>query len=784
MEKRSFIQNGKRNSQLVKKTQNENTIKGFKPLETLRRIVQEVDSNVDLVDTLLVIARWVKNEMGVHVCSLYLTDQFTGRFVLMATEGLNPSAIGRVELAPNEGLVGLVAERLEPMNIGNASAHPHYKFVPECGEEPYRSFLGVPVLHQRKLLGVLVVQQKSARRFKHSDVAFLVTLAAHLASAIALATAKDPNWHGRNRRSSGQYIEGLPGAPGVAVGTGVVVFGSLDLNTIPNRIPENPDAEEVALQNAVARAGQEMRKLSKNLHGLVPDEDRALFDAYATIVESDALVDAALERIHAGNWAPGALREVIEQHARQFDAIEDPYLRDRANDIRDIGRRILAHLQEQEPVLPEYTNDTILVGENLSPVDLALVPPELLAGVVSGYGSVSSHLSILARSLGVPTITGIASSITVSELDGKRLALDGYRGRLYVEPADPVRREFRRLVREEKQLLENLKTLRDQPAQTPDGVRINLYTNMGMTLDLSHSIEVGAEGVGLYRTEFPFMLANRFPSEQEQRAVYRQALETFAPRPVVLRTLDIGGDKELPYLPIDEKNPFLGWRGIRVTLDHPEIFLTQMRAMLQASLGLNNLCVLFPMISGVEELDEALVLLQRAYDELKEEHTSLSMPPCGIMVEVPAAVFHVNALAKRVQFISIGTNDLTQYLLAVDRNNEQVARLFDSLHPALLRAIMEVIDAAQRNKKPVSVCGEAAGDPAMVILLLAMGVDSLSVSAGDLPRVKQVIRGISRSQACELLAQVLDMETPGLIRERLNRALTEADLGNLIRPGK
>ncbi|MCK5640414.1 MAG: phosphoenolpyruvate-protein phosphotransferase PtsP, partial [Gammaproteobacteria bacterium] len=291
-------------------------------------------------------------------------------------------------------------------------------------------------------------------------------------------------------------------------------------------------------------------------------------------------------------------------------------------------------------------------------------------------------------------------------------------------------------------------------------------------------------GVGLYRTEFPFMLRDRFPGEEEQRQVYREVLEAFTPRPVIMRTLDVGGDKALPYFPIEEDNPFLGWRGIRITLEHPEIFMAQIRAMLLASAGLNNLKILLPMISSVSEVDETMDLLHRAHEELLEEGNNITFPQMGVMIEVPSAVYLTKQLARRVDFLSVGSNDLTQYLLAVDRNNARVAEMYDALHPAVISALMQVMEGAREYNKPVSVCGEMAGDPAAALLLIGMGIDSLSMSASSLLRVKWVVRSFSQKRAKKILDEVLEMEDSKSIREHLNGVLDEAGLGGLIRAGK
>jgi phosphotransferase system enzyme I (PtsP) len=373
--------------------------------------------------------------------------------------------------------------------------------------------------------------------------------------------------------------------------------------------------------------------------------------------------------------------------------------------------------------------------------------------------------------------------MSVARLEGQTIIADGYRGDVYINPSELVCREFLRLQTEETELTEVLTAVAAQPSVTPDGVNIPLYLNIGLVSGVENEVNDIGDGVGLYRTEIPFLMQDRFPGEEAQLRIYRKALEAFAPRPVTLRTLDVGGDKLLAYFPVKEDNPFLGWRGIRISLDHPEIFLTQIRAMLRASVGLNNLTILLPMISTVTEVDLALLLINQAHGELLEEGAAVVRPPVGIMIEVPSALYQVNAMAKRVDFFSIGTNDLTQYLLAVDRNNARVAGLYQTLHPAVLGAIRQVVDQAHVLGKPVSVCGEMAGDPAAVLALMGLGVNSLSMSASNLPRVKWVIRSFTLDEARDLLQQAWLLEEPRAIRELYNSVLEQGGLGGLIRPG-
>ena len=755
-------------------------------LETLRRITQEVNVAQNLEAALNIIVQRVKQFMGVDVCSVFLLDRSDQRYVLMATDGLNPESVGRVRLANDRGLVSYVARRAEAINLGNAPDHPQFCYFPETGEEQYHAFLGVPIIHHRQVLGVLVVQSHDQHRFDDDNENFLITVAAQLAGAIAHADASGgiEGLRGATQPvKDSRPLQGLPGAPGVGLGTARVVFPSTDINAVPDRDVGNVKKEVAAFEHALQLVREDIKALSSRFIETLPSEDLALFDAYLLMLDSESFIGVTRERIVAGNWAPGALRETVLEHEKLFKDMDDPYLRERGDDIRDLGRRILERLFQASTGQKDYPDDTILVGEEITATMLAEVPPGKLKAVVSVRGSRTSHVAILARALSIPAVMG-TEDLPVARVDGLQLIADGYSGRVYITPSETIKIEFQRLADEELALSDELNELKELPAETQDGRKITLYVNTGLLSDISPAHDSGAEGVGLYRTEFPFMIRQRFPGEEEQRKIYREVLESFAPKPVILRTLDVGGDKALPYFPITEENPFLGWRGIRITLDHPEIFLVQVRAMIRASVGLNNMNILLPMISDVGELNDALGLIHQAYAEILEEGEEVVMPKVGVMIEVPSAVYQAGSLARRVDFLSIGTNDLTQYLLAVDRNNSRVAELYDSMHPAVIRAMIQVVESARVHGKPVSVCGEMAGDPAAAILLVGMGMDSLSMSVSSLPKVKWVIRNLTRERAREILSEVLLMEDVRSIRQHLNSILEESGMGGLVRAGK
>ncbi|MCG7906362.1 MAG: phosphoenolpyruvate--protein phosphotransferase, partial [Candidatus Thiodiazotropha taylori] len=711
-------------------------------LETLHRIVKEVNAASDLEQALAIIVQDVKQAIQADVCSVYLTDFERRDHVLKATDGLLPEAVDKVRLPYHRGLIGLVCERAEPVNLADAPNHKRYLFTHETGETSYKGFLGVPIIQNRKVLGVLVARQIEQRSFEDNEVTFLFTLAAQLAGAITHAQAYGNLDTQSDLAPPKRFLQGQPGSPGVALGTAVVVYPPADLEAVPDRPAKDPDEEEDAFRTAVAAVVQDLMAIEDRFEDSLPAEDRALFDAWLMMLGSDSLIGNTVRRIQQGSWAPGALRETFQEHARIFEAMEDVYLRERASDVLDLGRRILMHLQQKVSTLDEYPENTILVGEEVSAMQLAEVPRERLAGVVSASGASFSHVAILARALEVPAVMGM-SNLPVSRMEGHFLILEGYLGRIYVSPAPSVIQEYRRLASEDQALYQELQADKDLPCETTDGTRIPLYLNTGLLSELSNQGMADSEGVGLYRTELPFMVRDSFPGESVQVANYRKVLKMFHPRPVIIRTLDIGGDKPLPYFPVEESNPFLGWRGIRISLDHPEIFITQVRAILRAAIDLNNLRLLLPMISHVQEVDDAMLLIQRAHDELLEEGYQVKMPQVGVMIEVPAAVYQVEALAQRIDFLSVGTNDLTQYLLAVDRNNAHVAEIYNDLHPAVLRALIQIVNGAAQYGKEVSVCGELAGNPAAAVLLLGMGVNSLSMNGGSLLRVKWVLRSFS-----------------------------------------
>ncbi len=753
-------------------------------LEPLRRIVQEVNTAPDFGTVLDIIVERVKAAMNTGMCSIYLLDPMSKCYVLSATRGLLPESVGKVVMTADEGLVGLVASRAEPVNLEHAETHPRFAYFPETGEERFSSFLGAPIIHQREVLGVLVVQQQQRRRFDESEEAFLITVSAQLAGVIAHAEAT-----GELVRITAPEAEsepaaiypGIASAPGIGIGRAVVVSSPADLYAVPKRRTGDIPGELEQFRQALEETQKDVRDTKNDLRGILSTEELEMFDVYLRMLEDHSLGGEVVALINQGFTAQSAWSQVIIEHIRTFSRMESEYLRERASDVRDLGRRVLEYLQQtSRPAERVYPEDTILIGEDLAAPHLAEVPFEKIRGIVSVRGSHNSHMAIIGRAMGIPTVMG-AIDLPWSELEGQQVIVDGHIGQILVDPSWEVEHAFQEVFRKEQMLAADLLDTRDEPSVTSCGEKVSLWVNTGLRVDAKLSLEMGAAGVGLYRTEIPFFLQERFPSEEEQRQIYRDQLLIYAPRPVTMRTLDIGGDKALPYFPISEENPFLGWRGIRITLDHPEIFLAQIRAMMRASEGIDNLRILLPMISSTLEVDSALALIARVYTELTvEEGYRIEMPRVGVMIEVPAAVYQTRELAQRVDFLSVGTNDLTQYLLAVDRNNPRVAALYHAYHPALLKALRHIAAEARAMQREVSVCGELAGDPLGAVLLVGLGYRTLSMSASNLLRVKAVLRQLSIAEMVEIADRVSEFADPTSVKLELQRALQRPELERLL----
>ncbi|MBC1186253.1 MULTISPECIES: phosphoenolpyruvate--protein phosphotransferase [Kluyvera] len=746
-------------------------------LTRLREIVEKVASAPRLNEALDILVTDVCQAMETEVCSVYLADNDRRCFYLMATRGLKKPRGRTITLAFDEGIVGLVGRLAEPINLADAQKHPSYKYIPSVKEERFRAFLGVPIIQRRQLLGVLVVQQRELRQFDESEESFLVTLATQMAAI--LSQSQLTALFGQYRQTR---IRALPASPGVAIAEGWMDATLPLMEQVYEASSLDTALERERLTAALEEAANEFRRYSKRYAAGAQKETAAIFDLYSHLLSDASLRRELFAEVDKGSVAEWAVKKIIEKFAEQFAALSDGYLKERAGDLRTLGQRLLFHLDDTTQGANGWPARFVLVADELSAATLAEVPQDRLAGVVVRDGAANSHAAIMVRALGIPTVMG--ADIQPAILHGRTLVVDGYRGELLVDPEPILVQEYQRLISEENELSRLAEGDVERPAELKSGERVKVMLNAGLSPEHEQKLGRRIDGIGLYRTEIPFMLQSGFPSEEEQVAQYQGMLQMFNDKPVTLRTLDVGADKQLPYMPISEENPCLGWRGIRITLDQPEIFLIQVRAMLRANAATGNLSILLPMITNLEEVDEARRLIDRAGREVEEMiGYAIPKPRIGIMLEVPSMIFMLPNLANRVDFISVGTNDLTQYVLAVDRNNTRVASMYDSLHPGMIRVLSMIVQEAERYGIDLRLCGEMAGDPMCVTILVGLGFRHLSMNGRSVPRVKYLLRNIDLEDAETLARRSLEAQMATEVRHQVAAFMERRGLGGLIRGG-
>jgi phosphotransferase system enzyme I (PtsP) len=568
-------------------------------------------------------------------------------------------------------------------------------------------------------------------------------------------------------------FRGTAASPGIAIGALFAPAAACPLEAVPDRRASDPQAELQLLDAALGALRREFAANGARDAEQVPAELRGLSGVYQSLLDDPSFWNELRSRILDGLWAPAAVRDAVRSISAQFDAMGDIRLRARAEDIRAVGQRLLRQLMHCGGEGREPPARTLLMGEGLGIACIMAIPRERLAGLVCTGGSPLSHGVILAKALGIPAVVGV-TGLELRDGDGCRQAIvDGDRGRVIIDPKPDVLAEYARILAEQRERAADLALDRDLPAQTIDGVRVALQANLAMLGEIQMAKEAGAEGVGLYRSEIPFLIQDSAPSEQAQTALYRELLEAFAPQPVTIRTLDAGSDKPLPYLFQSEPNPALGQRGIRLLLANPQIFLIQLKALLRANAGIGNLCLLLPMVTLPAEVRAARRLIDQAYAEVSGLVADCVRPSVGIMVEVPAAALRLDGMAGLADFVSIGTNDLSQFVLAADRTNPHVDVPCDPLSPAVLSMIALAVQGARQQRMAVNVCGEMAGDQLGVLLLIGLGVDSLSVSVAAIPRVRRLIRSWSSQAARRLWEQALALDSAEAVRELVGQAMTD-----------
>lgn len=573
-------------------------------------------------------------------------------------------------------------------------------------------------------------------------------------------------------------LKGIAASPGIAGGP-VYRLEAQELQFPTHQVPPEGIPEEIAaFHRALEETGEQLETIKEQVAREVGEDKAAIFGAHQLVLQDPALVDEVENRIRQGTNGAQAIAAVVSELEEMLAQLEDEYLRERAADIRDVGNRILRNfLGVAGPSLTDFAEPVVVFARDLTPSETAQLRPDRVLAFATVTGGRTSHAAIMARSLEIPAVVGLGEELVAGLSRAREAIVDGTRGEVILDPTPADWAEYRKRKEEYQEYARRLVSLRELPAQTPDGHRVELFANIGSPADLPGVEKVNAEGIGLFRTEFLYMDRTSLPTEEEQFQAYREVVEKLAPRPVVIRSLDIGGDKELPYLGLDQEvNPFLGWRAIRYCLDRPDVFKVQLAAILRAS-AYGKIRLMFPMVVSVEEVRRARALLAEVKAELEDRGEAYDHQlQVGIMIETPGAALTADILAREVDFFSIGTNDLVQYTLAVDRVNERVSQLFETFHPGVLRLIKGVIDAGHAAGIPVAMCGEMAGEVRATPLLLGLGLDEFSMSASSLPRVKQVIRSLSRRDARQMANHALGLNTAGEIKAYMERCLENLNL--------
>jgi phosphotransferase system enzyme I (PtsP) len=778
--------------QIMKESHHSN---GLRTLEDISAIILH---SHDLHETLENIVTIVARRMGTDVCSIYLLEQDGETLVLKASKGLSKASVNHVSMKVHEGLTGLTFESRGMVMTDNAPAHPRYKYFKESKEEKFLSFLGLPLFERKTPIGVIVIQTREARNFSEDEISTLRTITFQISSIVHNAglldsiqrTEQERAWFERElaKIKNGGNLEtpdmkkgdrGPSSAPRMLAGCAVSAGFCRGRVYILDRF-----SDKVIKVAKVGARGDEQRKFSQALEKVkietiymekrvsetLSEDDAAIFHTHLMILEDRGFSSKVGELIDQGVGATRAVHDVVHHYVQAFSAMEDPYLRERSADMEDIGRRLIDCLEGNDKSAVTLKEKRVIVTEEIFPSDLAMLDHDKILGIVTEKGNVYSHAAIMAKSLGIPAVLGISGLLEASNVKDE-IIVDGTSGHIYINPDGVIKKEYERLERDRVGRQKELEGLRDMPAITRDNVTVVLNANIGLISDVRVANAHGAEGVGLYRTEFPYMTRTTFPDRHEQAAIYQKILEAFPGQSVVIRTLDIGGDKGLPYFSHPhEENPFLGWRSIRVSLERQDIFREQLAGIL-LSAGAGTPSIMFPLISSVDEIRQVKAIFASVREELElEGHELRSDIPLGIMVEIPAAVQIIDFLLKEIDFVSIGTNDLIQYTLAADRNNPRVKQYYDPCHPAVLHSIKRVADAAAKAGKKASVCGEMAADPLNALLMLGMGIHEFSLSAPSIPAVKQAIRSHSIAECRTLARQVLACVSSADVKERLDKA--------------
>ena len=740
-------------------------------LRRLREVMAEKVSAQDRLDKIVVL---IAANMVAEVCSTYVL-RHDGTLELYATEGLNREAVHQTVLNAHEGLVGLVASEASALNLSNAQTHPAYSYRPETGEEIYHSFLGVPILRAGNTLGVLVVQNRAHRTYVEEEVEALQTTAMVLAEMIAsgeLSALAKPGAEPAARHAL--HMTGAILSDGIALGHVVLHEPRV---VITNYIAEDVPRELKRLESSLVKLRADLDRMLERGDVAEGGDHRDVLEAYRMFANDHGWSKRMHDAVATGITAEAAVERVQSDTRARMLRSTDPYLRERLHDLEDLGHRLMRQLmgQDHAPSREQLPDNAILIARAMGPAALLDSDRKRLRGLVLEEGTANSHVAIVARALGIPAIGEVANAVGIAD-PGDAAIVDGTSGSIYFRPSAEVESAYAERVRFRARRQAQYSALRDRPSISKDGQTIELMLNAGLVIDLPHIEDTGCAGIGLFRTELQFMVGQSLPRSSEQLSLYRAVLDAAGNKPVTFRTLDIGGDKALPYLDvIVEENPALGWRAIRLGLDRPGLLRGQVRALLRAGGG-RSLRIMFPMITMVDEFDSAKTIVERELTYLRQHgHALPERVDIGTMVEVPALLYQLDELLKRVDFLSVGSNDLFQFLFAVDRGNSRVSERFDPLSAPVLRALCAIADKANAAGKSLSLCGEMASQPLGALALLAMGYRSLSLSATAHGPVKAMILDLDVAKATAMMKPLLDAPSGSVsIRDKL-RAFAEAE---------
>jgi phosphotransferase system enzyme I (PtsP) len=733
-------------------------------LRRLREVMAEKVSAQDRLDKIVVL---IAANMVAEVCSTYVL-RHDGTLELYATEGLNREAVHQTVLKADEGLVGLVASEANALNLSDAQSHPAYSYRPETGEEIYHSFLGVPILRAGNTLGVLVVQNRAHRTYVEEEVEALQTTAMVLAEMIAsgeLSALAKPGAEPAARHSI--HLEGSILSDGIALGHVILHEPRV---VITNYIAEDVPKELKRLDGALTKLRSDLDRMLERGDVAEGGEHRDVLEAYRMFANDHGWSRRLSDAVATGITAEAAVERVQSDTRARMLRSTDPYLRERLHDLEDLGHRLMRQLMghDHAPSRDQLPDNAILVARAMGPAALLDYDRKRLRGLVLEEGTANSHVAIVARALGIPAVGEVENAIGIAD-PGDAIIVDGTSGSIYIRPSSEVEQAYAERVRFRARRQAQYRELRDKPCVSKDGQPVELLLNAGLAIDLPHIDDTGCGGIGLFRTELQFMVGQALPRASEQLSLYRTVLDAAGDKPVTFRTLDIGGDKALPYMEtITEENPALGWRAIRLGLDRPGLLRSQIRALLRAAGG-RALKIMFPMISVVDEFDQAKIMVERELTYLRQHGHSLpERVDVGTMVEVPALLYQLDELLTRVDFLSVGSNDLFQFMFAVDRGNARVSDRFDAHSAPILRALRDIAAKANAAKVPISLCGEMASQPLGALALLAMGYRSLSLSATSHGPVKALILDLDIHKAAGVMKPLLEAPAGSVsIRDKL-----------------